>query len=334
MKRYDSLNGLRTIACLSIILMHIVSNLNFKFEHKIINTSISSLTNFVFLFFMISSFSMCCGYYKKFKNQEISICDFYKKRFAKIIPIFSFLVIIDVLIEKNLSSLIEGFADMTLLYGYLPNRIEVIGVGWFIGIIVLFYLMFPFFTYIISTKKKTLKYLFISILMNVCCIYYFKVDRTNMFYSFLYLMLGGTIYKYRNNLIPLCKRNKNILKFICILLLAIFLISSSNEYILNLEISIVFVFWMLYAISFDSKALNNKVTNFISKISLEMYLSHMFLFRIINKLEFENHITNRYINLLIYVIMVISLTIIFSLTFRYFYNRIYEKVKKNANTIS
>ena len=44
---------------------------------------IPSFTNLVFLFMIVSGFGMCCGYYQKFKDQKISVVDFYKKRYNK-----------------------------------------------------------------------------------------------------------------------------------------------------------------------------------------------------------------------------------------------------------
>ena len=47
---------------------------------------IPSFTNLVFLFMMVSGFGMCCGYYQKFKDQKISVGEFYAKRYSKIWP--------------------------------------------------------------------------------------------------------------------------------------------------------------------------------------------------------------------------------------------------------
>ena len=46
-----------------------------------------------------------------------------------------------------------------------------------------------------------------------------------------------------------------------------------------------FSLWTSYAISVDSVILNNRVLKFIAEISLEIYLCHMFVYRIIEKLH-------------------------------------------------
>lgn len=44
---------------------------------------------------------------------------------------------------------------MTLCQGLLPNmRIEVIGVSWTLAVIFVFYMLFPFFCFLIGNKKR------------------------------------------------------------------------------------------------------------------------------------------------------------------------------------
>lgn len=98
----------------------------------------------------VSAFGMCCGYYQKVLNNQISWSDFYGKRFKKILPFFALLVLLDVAMSHSLGSIYEGFADLTLVFGFLPaDIISVIGVGWFLGLIFVFYLIFPFFCVLI-----------------------------------------------------------------------------------------------------------------------------------------------------------------------------------------
>ena len=68
--RYESINGLKVIACVGIVLMHIKTNMNYMLDVGILATIIDEFTNFVFLFMIISSFGLCCGYYEKFTTNE------------------------------------------------------------------------------------------------------------------------------------------------------------------------------------------------------------------------------------------------------------------------
>lgn len=57
-KRYNALDGLRTIAALGIILIHIKANSDYPVDGFLYNKVISSMTDFVYLFMTISAFSM------------------------------------------------------------------------------------------------------------------------------------------------------------------------------------------------------------------------------------------------------------------------------------
>lgn len=144
-KHYGAIDGLRTIACIGIMMMHVRANSGYEVFGFVYNTVIPSFTNFTFLFMTISAFGMCCGYYEKMLNGQLELSRFYGKRFQKILPFFSVLVLLDVVLSPSRQALYEAFADLTLLFGFLPDagNISVIGVGWFLGLVFVFYLCFP-----------------------------------------------------------------------------------------------------------------------------------------------------------------------------------------------
>lgn len=201
-ERYGTIDGLRMIACIGIMMMHIQANNNYEITGYFYNTVIPSFTNFVFLFMTVSAFGMCCGYYEKVMNQTISLSDFYAKRFKKILPFFGVLVLIDVVISPSRAALFEAFADLTLLFGFLPNagNISVIGVGWFLGLVFVFYLCFPFFCVLLANKKRAWISFAVSLLYNFVCAEYFEVGRSNILYSACFFLAGGLIYLYRKEL--------------------------------------------------------------------------------------------------------------------------------------
>lgn len=201
-ERYGAIDGLRMIACIGIMMMHMQANNSYKIDGYFYNTVIPSFTNFVFLFMTVSAFGMCCGYYEKVKNQQISLSDFYAKRFKKILPFFGILVLADVVLSPSRNAVYEAFADLTLLFGFLPNagNISVIGVGWFLGLIFVFYLCFPFFCVLLANKKRAWISFAVSLLYNFVCAEYFDVGRSNILYSACFFLAGGLIYLYRKEL--------------------------------------------------------------------------------------------------------------------------------------
>ena len=83
-KRYDAIDGLRTYSAIGIVLMHVLANGDYGLNGFLFKSLIPSFTNLVFLFMVISGFSMCCGYYEKIVKNEISLGDFYRRRFEKV----------------------------------------------------------------------------------------------------------------------------------------------------------------------------------------------------------------------------------------------------------
>lgn len=78
MKRYGNIDGLRTIAALGVVLMHVRANIGYKivsggYTDYLINRLIPQLSSYVYLFFIISGFAMCCGYYERIIKSRLIV---------------------------------------------------------------------------------------------------------------------------------------------------------------------------------------------------------------------------------------------------------------------
>ncbi len=77
MKKYKSLNGLRALAAIGIVFMHVRANIdievggNFLYSHII-----PVMSDFVFLFMMVSVFSFCSVYYDQFESGAVYLISF------------------------------------------------------------------------------------------------------------------------------------------------------------------------------------------------------------------------------------------------------------------
>lgn len=326
-EKYSSLDGLRAFAAIGIVLMHVNANMQIKPSVNILTiTIIPFFTNFTLLFMIISGFSMCCGYYERFKSNTISLNSFYTKRYNRILPFFALLTIIDVIIEHNLAAIYEGFANLTLCFNLLPNPdISVIGVGWFLGIIFLFYLLFPFFVFLLDNKKRAWIVFIIALTYMAIANEYFFTEkfvlrnpgRTNIIWCTPLFIAGGIIYLYRDKLIRLTKKHKLIYLFFSIIISILFFMGlpSTGNYILTL---FLFSLWLIYAIgNTDNSFLSNRFTIYISNISMEIYLSHMFIYKIIEKLDIANYIHNNNFLYLITCILTLIGAILFSHVCKY-----------------
>lgn len=297
-KHYNSIDGIRALSCLGIILMHIQANTNYALQGNFIYDSfIPSLTWLVYLFIMISGFGMCIGYLRKFHNGTINLEVFYKKRYRKILPFFGFLLLIAIVIEPSKESIYEASLELTLLHGLLPNNtVSVIGVCWTLGVIFLFYLLFPAFSVLMKTKKRAWLALGISLWLNFVCEKhffnsYFVTESFTPRHSFIYCIPlfigGGLIYLYKEEIQILCKKYSWQILSLCIIGTVLWYIIPSEEntiffFIKNL---ILFSLWLSYSVGVNNKFLSSKPMKFFSGISMEMYLAQMVIFRMVEKLN-------------------------------------------------
>ncbi len=321
-ERYSSLDGARAYSAILIVLMHIHANSNYHtplYDNLAVGPFLNNLT---FFFMIISGFSLCCGYYQR---QDISWSVFYKKRFTKIWPFFALLVLIDYLVSPSLNSLFEMFADLTLCFGLLPNaNISVIGVGWFLGVVFVFYLIFPFFCFILENKKRAWLGLLLTILFNVICtIYFFDENhvingfyaRTNFIYCFMYFMMGGIIFLYREPIIRIGKKFRWFLLCGCVFMTIIYfgIPALGSKFVMPISMLVLYTMYLIYAISTEGFILNNKFVKFISSISLEVYLCHMFIFGILKKFMLNYILGNNWLSFVVTFFLVLLLSVGFSL---------------------
>lgn len=292
-KRYDGLDGVRATAAVGIVMMHVLSNGNYGLTGFLFTRVIPSMTDLVFLFMIVSGFSMCCGYYEKLTHKEITPAEFYSRRYRKILPFFSLLCLLDFALFPSLDSLIEVFANLTMCFGLLPNaQISVIGVGWFVGLVCVFYFLFPFFCYLLSDKRRACGAFVAAVLFSFLCTrYFFNADRvvagfsprTNIVFCAMFFLAGGLVYLWREPIARFAHR------FWYLVLLSIvggiigyYSLPRASTYWCLLTGTCILIF----AIGVERRGvLNNPVAAFFSKISLEIYLCHMVAFRILERLH-------------------------------------------------
>lgn len=338
-KHYDSLDGFRVLAAVGIVIMHVNTNLGFPVGNQLFQNGISFLTSLVRFFLMISAFGLCCGYFEKIQNNSLPMDKFYEKRIAKIWPFFALVVLLDMAAGHDLPSLIEGFADLTLLFGLLPNaKMNVIGVGWFIGIIFVFYIFFPFFCVLLKTKKRAWFVFFIAIIYNiVCCTYFFNTDHvvedfyhnTNFLYAFMYFVAGGLLYLYREELASVIKGKRIYILLGVITIMTVYLIVKPlcSEAIMCIGFLVYYSLCLCYGICSNSRLLNNKYMKFLSGISMEIFLSHMIIFRVVVKLHLSTLFGKSALSFVLDCIMVFGGAIVFSLVGKKFIEWVENRVK-------
>ena len=139
-------------------------------------------------------------------------------------------------------------------------------------------------------------------ILHYICDSYFNLNRHNIIFSLCYFLVGGLVFLYKEYIIK-------IKWYIWTPLLIITLII---YYIINSELRIlIFVFTVLSVAIINSNS-HNKIVSLISKISMEIYLSHMVIFRVIEKLSLNSIIGNGMKQYLCTAIITIMGTICFA----------------------
>lgn len=304
-ERYDNLDGVRAYACIGIILMHVIANGSFGLKGFFFEKAIPSFTNFTYLFMVLSAFSMCCGYYERFASGNADLEKYYIRRYKRIWPYFALLCTIELIVEHSLKSLYEWFADLTLTFGLIPhNNIKVVGVGWFLGTVFVFYMVFPFFVFLMKNKRRAWFVLIIAVLLNLLCTIHFTETggRVNIIYSSMFFVAGGIIYLHRDKLDK-----------IKLPTLAVLIVSLAIYYILNnseIVMVVVFASIAIVSISFDNKLtkgiFQNRPIRYLGSISMEVYLCHMFVFRVMEKINITHITQNQLLNYVIVSIATIA----------------------------
>ena len=308
MKRINTLDGVRALLAISITLVHVLKNTPPSIgaeDYQGIFHYIAHGENAVKVFFMISAFSLCCGYFEKFKMGKISVNDFYKRRYSRIMPFWFIICSLGLLAEPSLLRLHEYVLNMSLLYKIqpLPN-IELIGVGWFLGSVFTFYILFPWFIFLIWTKKRAVVMLILSILLsqvmaNYCNLLHFQKFTGYFISQMPFFIAGGVLYHFHSQIIDYYCQHKWT-KWLVYILTGWCSFVFVDEYP-SLVISIVMCssFIVFAVTNKDNRIMGSKPMSLISKYSMEIYLSHMMVFRVVEKCGLVGCADNEYVSFFI-----------------------------------
>ena len=318
--RYEGIDGLKAYAILGIALMHVLSNGKYEIEGFVFEQLIPAFTNLVFLFMMVSGLGMCCGYYQKIIDRKISMEEFYSKRYIKIWPYFALLCVLDFVISPSKNSLYEVFANLTLCQGLLPNaNISVIGVSWTLAVIFVFYMLFPFFCFLLGNKKRAWGVAAAALVFNYLCGSYFNAGRTNIVYDAIYFIAGGLIFLYGKELAEFAQKYKVVAGAILLVAPVVYFVLGST--------TVTMLFFCVAALIYTlgcnrGGVLVNPVAKFLGSICFEIYLCHMVIYRVLEKLHLIHLFGNGLLAYIFTAVAVICGSVMFSVCAKWFLNKI------------
>ena len=211
--------------------------------------------------------------------------------------------------------------ESTLLHGFIPYTFSVIGVAWFLGTVFIFYLVFPFFCVLIERRSRAWCAFAVSLVLNYICSAYFDVPRSNFVYSLCFFLSGGLVFLYKDTLAKI--KWYFYLPIIASSAALYFLIGANTYTRLLLTIAL-----LSFALSINCGKV--RIISTISNVSMEFYLSHMVIFRGIEKLHLNTLWGNGWLQFLITVLLVFVGTMAFSLCFHKLINIAQRILKKKG----
>lgn len=324
-ERYEGIDGLKAYAIIGIALMHVLANGEYELGGFVFGRMIPAFTNLVFLFMMVSGFGMCCGYYQKFKDKQISVGDFYAKRYNKIWPYFALLCALDFVMSPSKNALYEVFANLTLCQGLLPNmNISVIGVSWTLAVIFVFYLLFPYVCFLLENKKRAWLSFGCALIYNDETHIADRVAvnfsaRTNILYCAVYFIAGGLIFLYRKELADFASKHKVIAGAILLAATVVYFALGGS----TLTMLFFCVAALVYTLGCNrGGVLVNPVAKFFGGICFEIYLCHMVIYRVLEKLHLVHLFGNGLLAYIFTAVAVICGSVVFSVCAKCFLNKI------------
>ncbi len=182
-----------------------------------------------------------------------------------------------------------------------------------------FYFLFPFYVFLLFNKRRGWITLIICLLLNWCCCDYYAsvgaTDGVNILFLSVYFVAGGMIFLYKELIVEKIGKLPGIaVAVVSVLVPIIWFVEPSDEFSLLFTIKTIILLsvWVAAAIAHPVRLLQNRVTKYLSQISLEIYLSHMMVFRAVEKANITSWMFNKNAAYVITLLITLILTVAFS----------------------
>ncbi len=303
--RYSSLDGVRAIAVIMVLLSHFNHWVDFCYAEAPVFVGILKYTFqiAVQIFFVLSGLALGLGYYNRL-NTRNDTKRYYIRRFFRIVPLYLVLILIWGLNDFSKGqtySVMCYLGNITFMFHFIPDQSVGIvgGFGWTLGVLFVLYLIFPILVLFIRKIKIAVVFLVGLLIFSSMSMDYMlnfpgiPIDFANTFFvlHLPYFVLGILLYLILRDKIGNAEfLNKTRTKIIGVVLLVSSIIelaifSTSHTLaaffkkipIINLGYYVwLFVVGSLIVgvVFFPWKGLVNRVTKFIADRSYSIYMIH------------------------------------------------------------
>jgi peptidoglycan/LPS O-acetylase OafA/YrhL len=344
---FNNLNGLRFIAAFMVIVSHMELNKsyfdlqnNFQYIKELGRLGVS-------LFFVLSGFLITFLLLKeKEKNNFINIKNFYLRRIYRIWPLYYLIVLLSLFVLPNIElfhipnlkleveSSSQFFIIILLFVCFLSNvliHLKLIPFStqtWSIGTEEQFYLFWP----VLIDRCQNFKIIFIALIIfyNLVLItlgfsFFDNIKYVNLIKNFVYsfqldsLTIGslGAFFLYVKNYIIRFLTNLNVFFFT----IAIIVLSITYDFQFGIFKSTYFAtLFILVIINLVNhpkliNLLENRVFNYLGKISYGLYMYHQIVMVFVINFILKNFEFN---NVMIYLFSILITILISSISYKFF----------------
>jgi peptidoglycan/LPS O-acetylase OafA/YrhL len=367
---FKNLNAIRCIAAFLVIVHHIEQFKDmFHLPNHWSNPVIESIGKLgVILFFVLSGFLIS---YLLFKEKEvtntISIKDFYIRRILRIWPLYFLIILVSLFIMPNIEFFtLEGFEKEVLwdnlfykillfifflpnlvlnLFGFIPYASQT----WSIGAEEQFYLVWPGLNKKIINKWSLLFGVIFFYILVKFSIQFFPSQIKQVFKGFWLstpidcMAIGGIFALIIYDATPIVLLIRKILfsKIIQFIALALTLFLITINY--HLPILDQYFHFEMYAVLFGILIANfaanqnrifsmeNKISNYLGKISYGMYMYHPIIIVFCIKIGIMFNIID---NFVLYPIVFLLVVLLSSLSYEFYEKRFINKKARYSKIIS
>jgi peptidoglycan/LPS O-acetylase OafA/YrhL len=293
--RIVALDALRGFAALYIFVYHLML---VPKPHLVLPDWLYSMVKYgwsgVTLFFILSGFTLYHS--MSIPNVNHNTLIFYIRRLSRIVPLYYVWLTIMIVHEWGwfgfLNHKLELFLYLSFSYNLIPAyQTGLVWASWFLGVQMLFYLIFPFLFSIVNTTRRALIFLGISMIAAnayASFISHFFAEHPEkamiIYFGFFYQLpvfaLGILAYFVFKRL-STCSQSSRLWGPVFLgsaiigwLLIVFFDIIGLSSLYKIMVVAFTYGFSMLGLILFPTSFLVNKFSKFFGKISYSLYLNH------------------------------------------------------------